>query len=90
MPVDPKTHTETWYCWKVLAIEQDDDGNDVKRLLTQHGDPLLFEHPFDYLCADPRAAMEILEDYEAEDEAAEERWLLCKETLELCEQQPYT
>ena len=87
MAVDEATRTETWYTWKV-PVDDLDDPVYPSRLLTPHADPYVYESPFDLLFETPEDAFDVLHEYEYEDEAAEEGWLLCKETLEVCEDQP--
>jgi len=78
---------EVWYCWKIYA--HDGGESESRRLLTPHSDPRQYEEPFDYLFETPNAAMEILEDHDIVDEACDDGWVLCKETLEPYAYQPF-
>jgi hypothetical protein len=64
---------EEWYTWKLLK----DD-----RLRTPMADPREYEDAFDYLFKTPEEAQQGLVDFNAEEDAKAEGWILCKMTLE--------
>ena len=66
--------TEVWYVWKELVTVE---GEDESRLLTPWSDPSLYEYPMDWLFESPEAAYA-----SKEEQAPDEDWILCKETLE--------
>ena len=69
---------ERWLTWKIPTVCE---GEDTPRLLTPRGDPMEHEYPMDLLFETEQEAMDALENYEAEDEARDEGWVLCEMTL---------
>jgi hypothetical protein len=72
--------TETWFCWKEFVPVEGDDGR--PRLLTPWSDPMEHEFPFDFLAYTEAEAEELLDNFDARDEADETGWVLVKMTLE--------
>jgi hypothetical protein len=81
------SHTEVWYCWRVLTIPKDEESGEAMeetpRLLVPWSDPRKYEFSFDFIFETPEAARKGLETWGAEDYAAEEGWFLCRHTLEI-------
>lgn len=87
--------TEVFYMWKEVIIVTRDDRNELlvqpyERLVTPHGDPMVYEFPIDTQFNNMRAAIdwrdeeiEIANDTQDADYIAEmQRWVLTKVTQE--------
>lgn len=70
---------EVWYCWRILGSVE---GDKSPRLLTPWADPHKYEFPFNFVYETPQRARIGLATMGAEDEAYEERWVLCRMTLQ--------
>jgi len=68
---------ERYLTWKVPFT--DEEG--TLRLLTPRGDPMEHESAMDLLFDSEKQALEALVDYDAEDEARDEGWVLCERVL---------
>jgi hypothetical protein len=81
------SHTENWYCWRVLTIPRDEETGEAMeetpRLLVPWSDPNKHEFAFDFIFQTPEKARKGLETWGAEDDAVEEGWVLCRQTLEV-------
>jgi hypothetical protein len=69
---------ERWLTWKVPVLLEEEE---APRLLTPRSDPMEHEHPMDLLFETEQEALSALENYDAEEEAREEGWVLCELTL---------
>jgi len=60
---------EVYYVWKEY-----DNG----RYVTPRTDSMQHEHPFDYISSSAEDAYKVLKDFDGEEEAKQEEWVLCK------------
>lgn len=67
--------TQTMYMWKEWF-------EDPQSYCTPQSDPRVYEYPIDFVFEDPDKARAFLSDWDLEEEAAENKWVLVKVTYE--------